>query len=255
MADRLRGPVRFRFLHRATRDEPAVEVTLEGDAGWVGSTRAALELDEVGWVQPMAVSAPAAPTAPLVVGEDGELVAEEGPPGPPPDPSRVPIVRRLIGSLDMDAELARLRWRDPTAPTVAELAEAMEKEGPPVAIPGATTSDPMAEAWLRLLLGVAVRHHGVTALSYEMIEEAIGEQVEREGAGLEAWLDELFRQQKLVRVHGGTRVGYGPQPMWLDLKPRSDPDAEDEDDEEDADGAPREQAADGGSQGAEVTSA
>ena len=51
--------------------------------------------------------------------EDGEMTDDESTvilqsdttsslPGPPPDPSRIPVVRRVIGDMDLDAEMEKL---------------------------------------------------------------------------------------------------------------------------------------------------
>lgn len=229
MAHQLTGPVRFRFLQRASDEVPeSVEVTLEGDAEWVAGMRVSLELEEVGWVQPLAVSARRRGGE---MGEDGEPL---GPPGPTPDPSRIPVVRRPIGSLDMEDALEQARWKAVSRPEIDVIEVALNEGEPPVAIPGPTTSDPVAEAWLRRLLDLAVRRHAVTALPLDVIESLLSEKIERSGAGLEAWLDELFRLGKIVRVHGGTRIGYGPSPIWLAERGSAraqDDEDEDEDDE------------------------
>ena len=44
--------------------------------------------------------------------EEMPLPEEAVLPGPPPDPSRIPSVVRVIGSLDVDSELAELGGRE-----------------------------------------------------------------------------------------------------------------------------------------------
>ena len=63
--------------------------------------------------------------------------------------------------------------------------------------------DPMAEAWLRELLRIVVRTHGVTAITTETIALAASDYLgDREGLELEMFLESLFRSGKLVKVHG-----------------------------------------------------
>ena len=38
---------------------------------------------------------------------------------------------------------------------------------------------------------------------------------DREGMELELFLEGLFRIGKLVKVHGGDSIGWGPSPAWL----------------------------------------
>jgi hypothetical protein len=118
--------------------------------------------------------------------------------------------------LDLKAELMRLELHEPRSPTAAELTEILDKVGPPEIAPEGVSLDAYAESWLRLLLTLAVREFAVTAVPLELIEETIGTELGREGIALEAWLDSLYRIGRLVRVHGGERVGYGPSPTWLD---------------------------------------
>jgi hypothetical protein len=63
---------------------------------------------------------------------------------------------------------------------------------------------------------VVVRGHGATAMRTQDIEEVLGERLgERRDGLLEVWLNTLFSAGKLVKVHGGDGVGWGPSPAWL----------------------------------------
>ena len=76
--------------------------------------------------------------------------------------------------------------------------------------------DPMAEAWLRELMNIVVRDYGFTALKTSDIEEIASKKLgNREGTTLEVWLESLFSAGKLVKVHGGDAIGWGPSPRWL----------------------------------------
>ena len=219
----LKGPVRFRFR----QPESDVDVLIQGDAEWVLALREDLGLGDVGWVQPMATTAHNIQATQEESDEGSEMSDEETPvllqsdatvslPGPPPDPSRVPVVRRVIGEMDLDAEMEKLGIEKPRPPTAEELADLIAEMDEPEPITSQVSTDPIAEAWLQRLMRVAVRKFGVTALPISVIDSAACEQLERSGMELELWLEGMWRLGKLVKVHGGGRFGYGPSPRWLE---------------------------------------
>jgi len=218
----LKGPVRFRF--RAPDDD--VDVLIQGDAVWVNTLREDLGLMDVGWVQPMAITGQSSQEQ--IEGDDEpEESEEESPvllesdvavvlPGPPPDPSRIPTVRRVIGEMDLDAEMEKLGIEHPRSPTSEELSDLISEMDEPEPITSQVSTDPIAEAWLQRLMRIAVRKFGVTALPISVIDSAACEQLDRSGTELEIWLEGMWRLGKLVKVHGGGRIGYGPNPRWLE---------------------------------------
>ena len=218
----LKGPVRFRF--RAPDDD--VDVLIQGDAVWVNTLREDMGLMDVGWVQPMAITGRS--TQEQIEGDDEpEDSEEESPvllesdvavvlPGPPPDPSRIPTVRRVIGEMDLDAEMEKLGIEHPRSPTAEELSDLISEMDEPEPITSQVSTDPIAEAWLQRLMRIAVRKFGVTALPISVIDSAACEQLDRSGTELEIWLEGMWRLGKLVKVHGGGRIGYGPNPRWLE---------------------------------------
>ena len=218
----LKGPVRFRF--RAPEDD--VDVLIQGDAEWVNSLREDLGLIDVGWVQPMATTGRAinqeseSNDEPDESDEDSLILLQSDVgvelPGPPPDPSRVPTVRRIIGEMDLDAEMEKLGIEQPRSPTAEELSDIICEMDEPEPITSQVSTDPMAEAWLQRLMRVAVRKFGVTALPISVIDSAACEQLDRSGTELELWLEGMWRLGKLVKVDGGGRFGYGPSPRWLE---------------------------------------
>ena len=222
----LKGPVRFRFR----QPESDVDVMIQGDAEWVQALREDIGLADVGWVQPIAATGHSIqgphsnnPTT----NDEGEMVDDESPvilqsdatpklPGPPPDPSRIPVVRRVIGDMDLDAEMEKLGIEHPRSPTAEELSDLISEMDEPEPIMSQVSTDPIAEAWLQRLMRIAVRKFGVTAIPIEIIDSAACEQLERSGMELELWLEGMWRLGKLVKVHGGGRFGYGPSPRWLE---------------------------------------
>ena len=221
----LKGPVRFRFR----QPESDVDVMIQGDAEWVQALREDMGLGDVGWIQPMATTGHSVQVSQSDEEsvEDGEMTDDESPvilqsdttsslPGPPPDPSRIPVVRRVIGDMDLDAEMEKLGIEHPRSPTAEELSDLIAEMDEPEPIMSQVSTDPIAEAWLQRLMRVAVRKFGVTALPVEVIDSSACEQLERSGMELELWLEGMWRLGKLVKVHGGGSYGYGPSPRWLE---------------------------------------
>ena len=223
----MKGPVRFRF--RVPEDD--VDVLIQGDVEWVQALREDLGLADVGWVQPMATTGHVSPSPNSEEGdidensedefeEETSVVLESDSesilPGPPPDPSRIPVVRRVIGEMDLDEEMDKLGIERPKPPTAEELSDLISEMDDPEPITSQVSTDPIAEAWLQRLMRLAVRKFGVTALPVEVIDNAACEQLERSGTELELWLEGMWRLGKLVKVHGGGRYGYGPSPRWLE---------------------------------------
>ncbi len=232
MSGEIRGPVRFLFR----LPDEKIDIRLEGDAEWVGAIREELGLSDAGWLQPLAsdlVSLNRGSTTKelddevdeseqeIQLGDDAEILPGSEPidMGPPPDPGRIPVVRRPIGSLDVKAEMAKLGIEIPDKPDAQQLAMDLEGIEEPPPAQGPLVNDPMAEAWLRELMRIVVRVYGLSALAVETIEKSSSSLLgDRTGMELDLWLENLFRQGKLVKVHGGDRTGYGPNPKWLDSR-------------------------------------
>lgn len=216
----LRGNVRYRFRS----DEHDVNVLLEGEASWVEHQVKELGLEGVGWSMPIGTEVQATNTSGIPTSKKASEDALDDAPisekpldmGPTPDPSRIPVVRRPIGQLNLQEELNAIGLQHPVRPDPIELMEALDEMEEPRPVQGAMSIDPMAEAWLRELLHLVVREHGVTALKTEVIEEVASKKLgNREGTTLEVWLESLFSAGKLVKVHGGDATGWGPSPGWL----------------------------------------
>ncbi len=80
------------------------------------------------------------------------------------------------------------------------------------------SGDPMAEAWLQILLTLIVREHGHSSLDVGTIEVLVGERMNRERIDLEIFLDRLWIMGRLEKVYGGAEVSYSPNPSWLEMK-------------------------------------
>ena len=218
----LRGNVRYRFRS----DDHDLNIVLEGDAEWVESYVNELGLAGVGWTMPVGTEVKAKNLSSVsqqrndagidIEMEDAPEATKPLDMGPEPDPSRIPVVRRPIGELNLAEKLSAAGLEPAERPDVIELMDMLEDTDPPQPVASATSVDPMAEAWLRELLQMVVRDHGMSGLSTEDIEEIASSKLGgREGTALEVWLQSLFTAGKLVKIHGGDATGWGPSPKWL----------------------------------------
>ena len=217
----LSGFVQYRFRS----DENDADILLRGDADWVRSKIAEMGLEDVGWMMPIGQESRATNTSGIKTTSKSktEIEIDDQPlgekpldMGAEPDPSRIPTVRRPIGELDLSGELRALGLDNLTKPDPIELMEMFAELDEPLPVQGTMSVDPMAEAWLRELMNIVVRDYGFTALKTSDIEEIASKKLgNREGAVLEVWLESLFSAGKLVKVHGGDNIGWGPSPRWL----------------------------------------
>ena len=214
VVDMASGDVRFTFRS----DETDVNVTIEGQRAWVESLVDELGLSEVGTLLPLGVSSPISEQSSVENDDDDEGNALLPPVdmGPEPDPSRVPVVRRPIGALNVEIEIEKIGLKPPSQNDVFELMDAFAELEEPRPIQGEMSVDPMAEAWLKELMRLIVREGGRTALAPETIEEVASAKLGgRTGVELSVWLESLFAAGKLVKIHGGDATGWGPSPRWL----------------------------------------
>ena len=141
---------------------------------------------------------------------------EESLPGPPPDPSRIPSVVRTVGELDLEQEISALGISMQTDPDISALEEFLTEVEPPEPLANVLSVDPMAEAWLQLVLTMVVREHGHTSLSISDIYRLLGDRVNKGEVELKVFLDGLWKLGKLERIHGGAEDHYSPNPSWLE---------------------------------------
>ncbi|RJU82982.1 MAG: hypothetical protein DWB99_03370 [Candidatus Poseidoniales archaeon] len=214
------GHVQYRFRS----DEQDTNILLRGESEWVRQKVEELGLTGLGWIMPFGqdskdskIRSPSkSKSKPNISVEEEPLGEKPSDMGPTPDPSRVPVVRRPIGQLDLSKELQMLGIEKPIRPDTIELMEIFSNLDTPRPVQGPMSVDPMAEAWLRELLTVVVREYGSTALRTQDIEEIASKKLgNREGSALEVWLDSLFSAGKLVKVHGPDAIAWGPSPRWL----------------------------------------
>lgn len=224
MMARLRGVVRYRF-----KDEDGdLNVVIEGDADWVESKVQQLGLGDVGFTMPIGTATFASNLSDVSKekakknSRKVELEPLGDKPqdmGPTPDPSSIPVVRRPIGELNIEEAIAQAGLTRPERPDPIDLMDMLEEADEPRPVQSSISVDPMGEAWLRLLMEIVVREYGSTALATEVIEEVAGARIgNKSRLELDVWLDSLFKQGKLVKVHGGDSVGWGPSPRWLQGK-------------------------------------
>jgi len=213
----MRGKVRFRF--RSSESE--IDVLIEGEYDVVNSIRDELGLQgRVGFIQPL--------SARLVHGHEPELSPAMGDeedlenlsdenklPGPPPDPTSIPAVVRRIGDLDIKAEISDLDGPSRTEPQLEYIREFLESIDELEPLKNNLSGDPMAEAWLQIVLTLVVRQHGQTSLPISAIEELIDEKINKEGPESELFLNRLWIMGRLELIYGGAEVHYAPNPSWL----------------------------------------
>ena len=206
MVDGIRTCFRFR-----SQDE-AIEVLVEGEAVWVNDWRIKLALHDIGWLER------------LGTGSDDNSMLSSSPrsgsktlPGPPPDPSKVLTVRRTIGELDIDKEMAKLGIFKEESPTTAALRGILDEyDEAPKPPQGSPSTEPVAEGWLREVLRLAVRRFAVMGLPINVIVESIAGRHDLDDELVEGWLETQYQLGKLVKIYGGMKEGYGPSPAWLD---------------------------------------
>ena len=207
------GDVRFTFRS----DETDVNVIIEGKKGWVEGIVDELGLSDVGLTMPIGVQVRS--KEPDAISEDideEDTLKAPTDMGPEPDPTRIPVVKRPIGALNVEIEIEKIGLEPPSQNDVFELMDAFSELDEPRPIQGEMSVDPMAEAWLKELMRLIVREGGRTALATEMIEEVASTKLGgRTGVDLSVWLESLFAAGKLVNIHGGDSTGWGPSPRWL----------------------------------------
>jgi hypothetical protein len=114
------------------------------------------------------------------------------------------------------AELGGHGQSDPDIEIIIEILDELEDEMEPLS--DNMSGDPLAEAWIQLLLTLVVREHGHTSLPLSSIEMAVGDRVNSHGIDLEMFLDRLWMMGRLERIHGGAETQYAPNPSWLELR-------------------------------------
>jgi hypothetical protein len=200
----------IRFSFRS--NEQDVEVVIQGPPSWVNLYRERIGLEgDIGYTQSVSGA--------LEEAIDGAPAAKKVNqlPGPPPDPSRLPSVVRVIGDLDIEAGLDALGAPARTEPDLAEISIFLDElEEAPEPLADNISGDPMAESWIQLVMTLVVREHGHTSLSLGSIESLLGERVNRSGIELQMFLDRLWLLGRLERIHGGAETQYAPNPSWLE---------------------------------------
>ena len=149
---------------------------------------------------------------------DEQEPEEEGLPGPPPDPSSIPSIVRKVGDLNLQSEAEDHGISKKTDPDISAIMEFLDEVEELEPLSNNLSGDPMAEAWLQILLTLIVREHGHSSLGVSTIEVLVGERMNREGIDLEIFLDRLWIMGRLEKVYGGAEVSYSPNPSWLEMK-------------------------------------
>ena len=202
------GNIRFSFRSNAHE----VEVVIQGPPSWVNLYRERIGLEgDIGYTQSFVTSSSGTSNESPSDKKAREL------PGPPPDPSRLPSIVRVVGDLDVDSRVAELGVPQRSEPNLAEISLFLEElEEDPEPLSDNMSGDPMAESWIQLVMTLVVREHGHTSLSVGSIESLLGERINRSGLELQMFLDRLWLLGKLERIHGGAETQYAPNPSWLE---------------------------------------
>ena len=206
---------RVRFRYKSTQDQ--VHILLEGTEDFVNSARSSIGITgAMGFLRdvsdPSGQYPPDSSDSPHLVSQGPEKIL----PGPPPDPSKIPSVVRTVGDLDLEEAVSGLGTSKQSDPDISALEEFVSEVEPPEPLSNPLSADPLAEAWLQLILTMVVREHGHTSLSISDIQKLIGEKVGKGEVELKVFLDRLWRIGKLERIHGGAEDHYSPNPSWLE---------------------------------------
>lgn len=205
--------VRFRFRSKSED----IDIMLEGTAKLVNSVRSSIAINGAMGFTREIFSVNDTGGKGNHQSEDSRISnLEESLPGPPPDPSRIPSVVRTVGELDLEQEISALGISMQTDPDISALEEFLSEVEPPEPLANVLSVDPMAEAWLQLVLTMVVREHGHTSLSISDIYRLLGDRVNKGEVELKVFLDGLWKLGKLERIHGGAEDHYSPNPSWLE---------------------------------------
>ena len=205
--------VRFRFRSKSED----IDIMLEGTGKLVNSVRSSIAINGAMGFTREIFSVNDTGGKGNHQSEDSRISnLEESLPGPPPDPSRIPSVVRTVGELDLEQEISALGISMQTDPDISALEEFLTEVEPPEPLANVLSVDPMAEAWLQLVLTMVVREHGHTSLSISDIYRLLGDRVNKGEVELKVFLDGLWKLGKLERIHGGAEAHYSPNPSWLE---------------------------------------
>ena len=205
--------VRFRFRSKSED----IDIMLEGTGKLVNSVRSSIAINGAMGFTREIFSVNDTGGKGNHQSEDSRISnLEESLPGPPPDPSRIPSVVRTVGELDLEQEISALGISMQTDPDISALEEFLSEVEPPEPLANVLSVDPMAEAWLQLVLTMVVREHGHTSLSISDINRLLGDRVNKGEVELKVFLDGLWKLGKLERIHGGAEDHYSPNPSWLE---------------------------------------
>ena len=205
--------VRFRFRSKSED----IDIMLEGTGKLVNSVRSSIAINGAMGFTSEIFSVNDTGGKGNHQSEDSRISnLEESLPGPPPDPSRIPSVVRTVGELDLEQEISALGISMQTDPDISALEEFLSEVEPPEPLANVLSVDPMAEAWLQLVLTMVVREHGHTSLSISDIYRLLGDRVNKGEVELKVFLDGLWKLGKLERIHGGAEDHYSPNPSWLE---------------------------------------
>lgn len=208
MVDEIRSCYRFRS------PDDGIVILIEGEMDWVESWREKVGLDDIGLLERLSIGSDGDP---IMTSSSSTRSVSKPLPGPTPNPESLLTVRRIIGELNIEEEMARLGIYKEESPSVGDLREILDEyDEAPKPPQGSPSTEPIAEGWLREALRIAVRRFGVMGLPVDVIVKTIHGRHDLDDELVEGWLETQYQLGKLVKIYGGTREGFGPSPTWLD---------------------------------------
>ena len=103
-------------------------------------------------------------------------------------------------------------------PDIRELREFLDEIEDLEPLSNNLSGEPMAEAWLQILMILVVREHGQSSIEVGMIETLLGDKTNKDSTDMGIFLDRLWIMGRLEKVYGGSEVSYSPNPSWLEMK-------------------------------------
>ena len=120
--------------------------------------------------------------------------------------------------MDIEASAEEHGVSKASEPDIRELREFLDEIEDLEPLSNNLAGEPMAEAWLQILMILVVREHGQSSIEVGMIETLLGDKTNKDSTDMGIFLDRLWIMGRLEKVYGGSEVSYSPNPSWLEMK-------------------------------------